>query len=156
MRVLKYNLRHSLVVTTRGDVCTSVIHHSLLSLWTTISMAGLVPASIRRRLRHLLFPRSGSKGMGRGSLPKALASQRHSLPLTSLATFVPSSPLLPSHRFQLASLEPSFTYLKSCCCSPVLLPGSPPPNTIPAAWAQHTPTQSSWGGGDVARHAPDI
>lgn len=103
-------------------------------------------ASQHGRLRHLLFPRSGSKGMGRGSLPKALASQRHSLPLTSQDTFVPSSPLLPSHRSQLASLEPFFTYLKSCYCSPVLLPGSPPPRTIPAAWAQHTLTRSSWGG----------
>lgn len=46
MCVLQYNLRHSLVVTIRGDVCTSVVHHSLLSLWTTISMAGLVPASM--------------------------------------------------------------------------------------------------------------
>lgn len=135
MHVLKYNLRHSLVVTIRGDVCTSVVHHSLLSLWTTISMAGLVPASIRRRLRHLLFPRSGSKGMGRGSLPKAQLAAHITGHLCALLTLAP--------------LQPSFTYLKSCCCSPVLLPGSPPPSTIPAAWAQHTPTQSSLGGGGM-------
>lgn len=89
MHVLKYNLRHSLVVTIRGDICTSVIHHSLLSLWTTISMAGLVPSSIRRRLRHLLFPRSGSKGMGRGSLPKAQLAAHITGHLCALLTLAP-------------------------------------------------------------------
>lgn len=108
-------------------------------------------ASQHGRLRHLLFPRSGSKGMGRGSLPKAQLAAHITGHLCALLTLAPL-PQVP------ACFPRALLHLPQIL---LLQPGAAP--RLPSSQhhscslgTAHSHTEQLGGGGDVARHAPDI